>query len=295
LNADLAEKLVQTAPGRAAVDFIYAAAESAIDGDDFKSAVRLLNAGLSVARNNKKEAGTERRFEARMRSVQDMVKAIDEAKGDQAEVGKVLCFRKLDWAKGLPMLAKTKDQDLLAVVKKDLANPTGAERADLGDAWFELAEKAKGEEKFGMLRRALFWHRLGYSDAGGLKKAKLDARIKEEMERIELEDVKMAMFTVWAGKWSVKFDEGSTHLYRITPDGRLLNHGRITPEGQQVKLGSIEVYTLFRVKGKVAWREDGKMIEWLVFTNPVTVKDERFHPTFDYDKPDHTGTATWEP
>jgi hypothetical protein len=294
LAAELAEKLAATVRTRAVLDFIYVAAESAIDAYDFTSALKLMNAGLMVARELKKEGGMEKRFEVRLRTVQELKKAIESAKGDDVETGKILCFSKGDWVKGLPLLAKTKDADLKAVVAKDRSGPMGADRADLGDAWYELAEKAKAtEEKIGMLRRALWWHRLGYADIGGLKKAKLDLRMKDEMERVEAEDVKTGLFTVWAGKWSVRYDSGATHLYRIYADGRFVDYGR--EMNGATKDGEPRWFSVNRLTGRLGRKEDGKLIESFRFLSPVTIHGEWYHPSWNYEKPDHSGDAIWMP
>ncbi len=187
--------------GKPLADFIYPAAEEAIGADDYKSAVRLLNAGLKVAKSFKKDNFVERRFELRLRSTQELLKAIEGAKGDDEALGRIECFRKNNWDRGLPLLAKSNDEMLAAAVKKDLAKPTESkDRADLGDAWFELAERSKGEDRIGMLRRAFSWYRLGVAGLSGLEKVKAETRITKVFEEVEAADSKQGIHTLWVVK-----------------------------------------------------------------------------------------------
>ncbi|MBN2294842.1 MAG: hypothetical protein JXM70_20605, partial [Pirellulales bacterium] len=69
--------------------------------------------------------------------------------------GRWYCFRKHDYGKGLPLLAKSGAGTLAAVAKKDtefsvgVGSETAEKQVAVGDAWWKLAEKAKGTEAIG--------------------------------------------------------------------------------------------------------------------------------------------------
>ena len=191
LAAETAEQLAKgpslTGVGnKPLLDFVYAVAEQAIEVDDFKICVRMLNLGLKIARSNPKDTVTIQRFQLRRQAAEELAKIFDDAKKDEATMGKYLCFQKGDWKNGLLLLAKQKNEELAAVAVKDSRNPTeGKEQIDLADAWFELSNKSKGDDRRGMLRRAMWWYRKGISRLGGLAKAKVEGKITAATEEFD--------------------------------------------------------------------------------------------------------------
>jgi formylglycine-generating enzyme required for sulfatase activity len=196
LTAEIAEKLAKTASltgigNKPILDFLYTTAEQAIEADDFEICVRMLNLGLDIAKWNSKETATTEKFVKRRTSVEELKKVFEKSKKDEVAKGKYLCFRKGDWAKGLPLLAKSKDEGLAAVAKRDWEKPTDANtKADLGDAWWELADKEKTADRIGMIRRSIHWYRLSLNDLSGLAKLKIEARIKKGSVEIAEDDAK---------------------------------------------------------------------------------------------------------
>jgi cyclophilin family peptidyl-prolyl cis-trans isomerase len=58
--------------------------------------------------------------------------------------GRLLAFGRGDWAAGLPHLAKSADAALKDAAAKDAATPAdAAERADVGELWWQVAQKEK--------------------------------------------------------------------------------------------------------------------------------------------------------
>ena len=190
--AQLAERLAKSAaPAKGLMDFAAARAEEAIAADEYRSAARLFAVGVNAAKSVK-DKGNEKemakRLESRTRYASELAKAFEEAKGDDVAMGRFQAFRKENWAKGLPLLANAKDEGISAVARKDAGNPTEAkEQIVLGDAWSELATKAKGDEKLGMLRRALRWYRQSVGDLGGLAKTKVEGKIASVAEDFDKE------------------------------------------------------------------------------------------------------------
>ncbi|KAA5540982.1 DUF1559 domain-containing protein [Roseiconus nitratireducens] len=76
-----------------------------------------------------------------------------------AAFGRFLCFIKGDWQTGLPLIAAADGGDLAEVARMDLR---GARRASdqvaIGDAWWELSERAAGAYGQGAQDRAVLWY-----------------------------------------------------------------------------------------------------------------------------------------
>jgi hypothetical protein len=125
----------------------------------------------------------------------------DDPEANEA-VGKFLCFVKSDWERGLPHLAKSKDQKLrdtagyemgsLELPKEKDSPLTGAtfdfgeEAAPeliKGDNWWELTKKYKDVEFRSIMNRALWRYRQALSKVDEARKKKLLDRISKVMER----------------------------------------------------------------------------------------------------------------
>ena len=76
-----------------------------------------------------------------------------------ARFGQFLCFFKGDWKMGLPMLARSKNEDLAAVAKLDMSNPGSIdEQVALGDSWWEMSRRANGVYRQAAQDRAVLWY-----------------------------------------------------------------------------------------------------------------------------------------
>lgn len=95
--------------------------------------------------------------------------------------GRHLCFVKGDWDRGVPMLALGSDAALKAAAIKDLRGANSAdEQAAIGDAWWDLAETAQGQERDTLRLRAGFWYRQAEAKlAEGLAALKVKQRLGE--------------------------------------------------------------------------------------------------------------------
>ncbi|MBT6495084.1 MAG: hypothetical protein HOL01_11090, partial [Planctomycetaceae bacterium] len=98
------------------------------------------------------------------------------------EWGSYLCFIKQDWTAGLPLLAKSDNAGLTAVVELEIAAPTEAEQMKaVADAWWNLAQSKKSNriQKSQWLGRAGHWYGKSVGDLTGLQKTLVEKRIKE--------------------------------------------------------------------------------------------------------------------
>lgn len=293
LTAENLDKLAKAA-GKGApkplLDFLLGVAEESIQADNYPTATKLLTVGSTIARQGK-DAALAKRFELRQRMAGELAKNFDEVTGVDEHMGKFQCFRKNNWVKGLPLLMNSQDTAFAAVVKKDLAAPTEAkDRVELGDAWFALAEKAKGAERLGMLRRAYWWYRQSFGGTEGLAKAKIEGRMGKIFDEVEKEDAKEDRFTLWEGYWALKYNVPFVHEYRITADGNFTWCRRITPEGE---IGTYNIrHTIVRVRGAIAIFEGNSLTERFICEKGGEIKSERFHPPYKSEKPNLNGHST---
>ena len=139
-------KTTTSANSKPLIDLINPTVAAAIAEDDYTTALRLLELGVTTSRRLK-DSPIIKHFETQLRKTQESAKLYEAARKakDDESLGKFYCFRKDDWGKGLPLLAKSKEEALAAVVNSDLRMPgDGKDRCAVGDAWFEIAEKASG-------------------------------------------------------------------------------------------------------------------------------------------------------
>ncbi len=217
------EKVKSTPNGsaKALLDLISSAAEDALNADSYSLAVKILGNGVRIANLNQ-DAAAARRFDARIRTANEQARLFEAAKDSDEANGRFLCFRKNDWAKGLPLLVKTKDEDLAVIARTDLGGPKEAkEQADLGSAWVFYAEKLKGPERIAVMRRAIYWGTQGAHALTGLAKAKAEQRIGKAINEVDEADAKEGLFSFYAGEWTIKYTSGFSRDYSIDATGKI--------------------------------------------------------------------------
>jgi hypothetical protein len=95
-------------------------------------------------------------------------------------VGKYRCFIKGDWEAGLPMLALGSDAGLKRLATLELAGSHEAsECVAIGDAWWELADKADADTAMRIRSRAATWYDTAVPQLSGLVKAKAEQRLRK--------------------------------------------------------------------------------------------------------------------
>lgn len=95
------------------------------------------------------------------------------------------CFATGDWALGVSHLAKGSDEKLRKLASQETSPATdGAARANLGDAWWDLASAASEPEARWYTARAAHWYLQALKDASGLTKAKLLKRLGDVAGRL---------------------------------------------------------------------------------------------------------------
>ncbi|HEX3655675.1 MAG TPA: SUMF1/EgtB/PvdO family nonheme iron enzyme, partial [Pirellulales bacterium] len=95
-------------------------------------------------------------------------------------VGRYLALVQGDWEQGLVHLAKGPDGPLKDLAVKGLKPPSEpAALAEMGDAWFNASDKAKGKDKVELRAGAAYWYSLAEPGLTGLAKTIVEKRLKE--------------------------------------------------------------------------------------------------------------------
>lgn len=99
-----------------------------------------------------------------------------------AALGRFLCFFKGDWETGLPLLTKDENRQLGRIAQLDLQGASDElEQAEIGDAWWELSERARGGVyRTAARERAMHWYEQAYETMpDSLDKMHVKSRIDE--------------------------------------------------------------------------------------------------------------------
>ena len=172
---------------------LITATDHAIDEDDWTSAQTLVRNAIAAARKARsasllKGAQTRARRIVQLKTESDKVKkhlvTLKTKPDDPAAnlaVGKYFCLYKLNWERGIPMLAKGSDAALKTAAGNDLLATAGVAEAKLtaADGWYALARKANKTESAGMKVRAHHWYQQALPKLTSLKKIKAQKRLAE--------------------------------------------------------------------------------------------------------------------
>ncbi len=94
--------------------------------------------------------------------------------------GKYYSFRKANWDKGLPLLARGADPKLKSLAAKDLAMPADAAgQMEVGDGWYDLATSQNVPARVQLQIHAYHWYEQAAPGLTGLSKAKVEKRLTE--------------------------------------------------------------------------------------------------------------------
>ncbi|HEY5312384.1 MAG TPA: SUMF1/EgtB/PvdO family nonheme iron enzyme, partial [Pirellulales bacterium] len=136
---------------------------------------------LKQAKAKVSEAGTLKHDYAIVKDTEEkLAKSPNDGEANLG-LGKYLCFVRHDWDKGLPHLAKGSDVALKALAERSIAaSEQPAALAELGDRWWDAAEKAKAKEKAALRMAARHWYSLAqFAGQTGLLKTKIEKRLED--------------------------------------------------------------------------------------------------------------------
>jgi hypothetical protein len=119
-------------------------------------------------------------------AVKAAMAALEKSPDDPAAslaVGKYKCLVKGDWDGGLPLLARSSDDEFKGLAAQERSTSSPDEQVKLADRWWNLAETQEGTTKRPIQGRAAYWYRKALPGLSGLAKAKAEKRIDEAAGR----------------------------------------------------------------------------------------------------------------
>jgi hypothetical protein len=144
---------------------------------DFLEDLKALQTTADAAK--KRVLETEKEFDA-VKEAQETLKEKPDDPEASLAWGKFLCFIKGNWDKGLPYLAKSSDEDLKALAKKEMdKQSTTKDQVELADSWWDLGDKEQGVARVQLKRRAFFWYKKVENSVRGLTQEKVKKKISE--------------------------------------------------------------------------------------------------------------------
>lgn len=157
-------------------DFSAADKAAAAAGAQAKKGQNLLLINRAMARV--KEIAELKGKHDKVRKMKDALAANPEDPAANLEVGQYECFTKGNWAVGLPLLAKGSDAAIKDLAARDLAGTSGpADQAQIGDGWWDLAEKRPPAGREHLRRRSASWYEKAVGKLTGLSLTKTEKRL----------------------------------------------------------------------------------------------------------------------
>jgi WD40 repeat protein len=167
-------------------------AEEALAAEKFAAARRLLAVATAAARKGTDarltQQITERAAEAlELQKVHDRFTAGQKTLSTQPDdaaahlaVGKFLCFVRQDWVAGLPHLVDGDNAGLQEVARQELAGASEPpDQVALADAWWKLAQAAKGKDRADFFARSRHWYESALPKLTGLTETRVAQRLDE--------------------------------------------------------------------------------------------------------------------
>jgi hypothetical protein len=192
---ELSQKARTAAQHKSVADQSFRLADEAVRGDDMRTAIRLADTALAESRKardsqlGKQIVVWRRDFDQVVQAYELAKQGLDKLKADPTDatanrdVGRYACFVKGDWQNGLMMLALGNDPQLKQIAVREIEPPPdAAQRAEIGHAWWELAEKTEGLGKTAMYARAAYHYRLAARHTSGLLAVKIKKRLAQLAE-----------------------------------------------------------------------------------------------------------------
>jgi WD40 repeat protein len=178
-----------------------AAAEESLAGEKYSAARKLLAVAVAAARKGS-DARLTAQIADRASEATELQKSFERFAAGQKvladrpddaaarlAVGKYLCFVRRDWAAGLPHLAGGDNAALQALAQQELAGaPDAADMVKLADAWWKLAQAAKGKERADFLARSRQWYQAALPELTGLT----ETRVAQRLEELDAQEVARA-------------------------------------------------------------------------------------------------------
>jgi hypothetical protein len=188
-----AAKTKEAAASVAAV--ALAAAEEAAAAEDFDLADRAAGVAETAARAGRDVETLNRARESRdalreqkkdFAKVESAIRTLADNPADpeaNLAAGKYYCFVRQDWARGLPLLARSGDARLVEIADREAADPREPKaQFEVADLWWGWSEKAPARDKPAAQERALKWYEEALPKLNVIDKARAEKRIQAATE-----------------------------------------------------------------------------------------------------------------
>lgn len=259
--------------------------QDALEIDAFDVAQAVGQAVVGVSKKSK-DIALAARAEAFAKSVPEQKAAYEKVKKAEKElaanpedpaantvVGEYLCLTKGVWLKGVEHLAKGTDSPIKALAVKELAAPSEAgPLLELGDAWWDLADK----EKAALRKRQMFVHASTFYEKAlpqveGLTKVRIQKRMSNPaavpVNGTALGKVRREGLVAW---WKLDEGKGLTIANAMGPGnvgtiagGAEWVAGRL---GTALKFNGSTSYVTFTTEGLPASNSPQTWSWWLYYT-----------------------------
>jgi WD domain, G-beta repeat len=200
IKADVLGQAVSAATeketGAQLVEAIRPLLTEAVDLDHYKAAHQLGESAIAAAKKAKSPSlvlemqkrveeikGIEKSF-AKVQGCLDRLEKNPKATEELLEVGMYFAYKKKNWERALPYLART-DTELGMFAKLDLADPKDVKgQLAIADNWWEFASAQKDPAKLSIQMRAVFWYEKAMPMLTGLNRTKAQKRIDLVQEQL---------------------------------------------------------------------------------------------------------------
>jgi hypothetical protein len=175
--------------------------------------------------------------------------------------------------------------DLRTVAAAELSRPaTAADQAQLGQKWLGIAKEIRSDLRLPALWRGRTWlcEAMSHPDLKGLARTEVEKSCQEATAEIDRADARNRLFTLYEGKWVIKYDNNYTHEYVIKADGSLAFDRGISPDGTAFVKKEEQTAKLVRRGGVVvASFANGTVLE-RYFLDGEKLIVERFIPASNF-------------
>ena len=191
----VAEELVtKTSPDKLGmvIDRLLDVAAARLNGGQFDAAERATQSAVTAAKRSKNlelqaratgilaEVRAAKKAEQREQSLRTALAMSPDDPTKAENLGRFLCFENEEWDEGLRYLIRGEDAALIALARLDTA-PASEPAALLkkADAWWDYADKQKGDVRQAAESRARFHYDQALVNLKGLDRAKAEQRLAE--------------------------------------------------------------------------------------------------------------------
>lgn len=188
--------------------------------------------------------------------------------------------------------------DYRAIAVAELAKPSDdAAQVELAQKWQQVAKAIRTDSRYTAYRRSrqLFCEAKASQELKGLARTEAEKLCQDANKEIEKADANEGRYTLYEGKWVVKYENKYTHEYVISADGSLAFDRCISPDGTLFVKKEEQKAKLIRRSGVVLVPfAEGKILERFSMEGDKLAV-ERFAPASLYPKsPNNKGEGVRE-